>query len=167
MRRAVVITGLGPVSAFGVGIGPLWEAMVAGRSAVKRIGRFDPSGFQCTIAAELPPEALDIRAIVPKSYRKATKVMCRDVEIAVAGAAAAVADAGITTRIGGGGERDGEAEPTIPPPRVGCHIGAGLIAAEHDELGAALWTSRGPDGAFDLRHWGSTGMQNLTPLWLL
>ncbi len=171
MRRRVVITGLGPVSAFGVGIDPLWEAMVLGRSGVRRIRRFDPSGFACTVAAELDPDALDIRAIVPKSYRKATKVMCRDVELAVAGAAAAVQDAGLTTRsgagFGGGGNGEADIVPTIAPPRVGCHIGAGLIAAEHDELGAALWTSRGADGTFDLRHWGATGMQNLTPLWLL
>ena len=46
MSRRVVITGLGPITAFGVGIDPLWEAMVEGRSAIKRIERFEPAGFE-------------------------------------------------------------------------------------------------------------------------
>jgi len=50
---------------------------------------------------------------------------------------------------------------------VGCHIGAGLIAADVDELTAALVSSVGDDGAFSLARWGEAGMQNLTPLWML
>ncbi len=162
MSRRVVITGLGPVTAFGLGIDPLWEAMVDGRSAIGRIQRFDPDGFECTVAAELPPDAFSVRSIVPKSYRKATKVMCRDIELAVGGAAAAVDDAGLVTKAS-----NGDGATTLPPSRLGCHIGAGLICADVDELTAALWTSRDESGDFDIRHWGRAGMQNLTPLWLL
>ncbi|MHC4413883.1 MAG: beta-ketoacyl-[acyl-carrier-protein] synthase family protein [Planctomycetota bacterium] len=162
MSRRVVITGLGPITAFGTGIAPLWQAMLEGRSAIKRIERFDPCGFDCKIAAELGRGLLDVRKVVPKSYRKATKVMCRDIELAVGAAAAAVDDAALVTRA-----VDPATEPTLPAARVGCHIGAGLVAADIDELAAALWTSRGDDGEFDLRHWGRSGMENLTPLWLL
>ena len=162
MARSVVITGLGPVTAFGISIEPLWKAMLDGRSAIRQIQSFNPCGFPCKFAAELPQEELDIRKIVPKSYRKATKVMCRDIELAVAAAAAAVEDAGLVTK-----GTDPEAPPTIPPQRMGCHIGAGLISADANELGAALVTSRGSDGEFDMKHWGEQGMQNLTPLWLL
>ncbi len=165
MSRRVVITGLGPITAFGVGIGPLWEAMVQGRSAVRRIRRFDPGGYECQVAAELAPEAFDVKAVVPKSYRKATKVMCRDVELAVGGARAAVEDAGLNTK--GMEVKEGGAAPPIPPERLGCHIGAGLICCEVDELTAAIWTSRGEGGEVDLKHWGREGMNNLTPLWLL
>jgi 3-oxoacyl-[acyl-carrier-protein] synthase II len=162
MSRSVVITGLGPITAFGPGLDPLWQAMIEGRSAIRRIERFDPGGFECTVAAELDSDLLNVRKVVPKSYRKAVKVMCRDVELAVGGAAAAVEDAGLITKA-----RDPDAEPTIPPSRMGCHIGAGLICAEVDELSAALWTSRNESGEFDLKHWGHSGMENLTPLWLL
>jgi 3-oxoacyl-[acyl-carrier-protein] synthase II len=168
MRRSVAITGIGPVTAFGIGIEPLWSAMVAGRSAIGRVERFATAGFPCPFAAELASEALDIRAIVPKSYRKATKVMCRDIQLAVAAAGAAVADAGLRTR-----GTDPEAEPTVAPARMGCHIGAGLISAEVEELTGALHGSRrqecDPDGApgFDLARWGAVGMNDLTPLWLL
>jgi 3-oxoacyl-[acyl-carrier-protein] synthase II len=162
MSRSVVITGLGPMTAFGAGIDVLWDAMVEGRTAIRRIEAFDPEGFPCEVAAEVPADLFRVRDVVPKSYRKATKVMCRDVELAVGAAAAAVADAGIVTK-----GVDADAEPTIDPARFGCHIGAGLIAADVDELAAALVTSRGGDGNFDLDDWGRQGMTNLTPLWLL
>jgi 3-oxoacyl-[acyl-carrier-protein] synthase II len=160
-RRRVVVTGLGPVSAFGVGLAPLWQALMDGRSALRPIGRWDASGLPTSAAAEIPAELFDVKTFVPKSYRKATKVMARDIELAVGAAHEAVRDAGLVTKSTEG------ATPTIPPDRVGCHIGAGLIAADIDELTAALWTSRGPDGRFDIRDWGGQGMTNLTPLWLL
>lgn len=162
MSESVVITGLGPVTAYGVGMEPLWQAMLEGRSAISKITAFDPTGLPCEIAATMAAGAIDIKTVVPKSYRKATKVMCRDVELAVAAAAAAVADSGLVTKA-----TDPDASATIDGDRFGCHIGAGLISADVDELAAALITSRGADGNIDLGHWGAQGMQNLTPLWLL
>jgi 3-oxoacyl-[acyl-carrier-protein] synthase II len=160
--RRTLITGLGPITALGLGIEPLWKSLCEGRSAIRRITRLDPSGFPCQVAGEIPDELFDVKSVVPKSYRKATKVMARDIELAVGAAAAAVADARLITKAAGE-----DAKPTIAPPRFGCHIGAGLIAAEADELTSALVTSRDTAGEFDLKHWGATGMQNLTPLWLL
>ena len=84
-RRRVVITGLGPVTAHGVGIDPLWHALCEGRSALAPIRAFDASGFIAAAGAELP-ESFDVKELVPKSYRKGTKVMARDIEIAVGGA---------------------------------------------------------------------------------
>jgi 3-oxoacyl-[acyl-carrier-protein] synthase II len=145
-----------------MGVEPFWSALCEGRSAVKPLARFDARGFACSAGVEVPDELFDVKSVVPKSYRKATKVMARDIELAVGAAAAAVGDAGIVTR-----GVNPDAPPTIPPERVGCHIGAGLIAAEEDELTAALASSRREDGGFDITAWGSTGMTNLTPLWLL
>lgn len=161
-RRRVVITGLGPITAFGPGVDALWSGLCEGRTALRRIERFDPSGFPCRVGAELSPDRFDVRSVVPKSYRKATKVMARDIELAVGAAAEAVRDAGLVTR-----GSDADATPSIDPARFGCHIGAGLIAAETDELTAALAASRTPAGDFDIASWGSEGMTNLTPLWLL
>jgi 3-oxoacyl-[acyl-carrier-protein] synthase II len=159
--RRVVISGLGPVSAAGVGMDPLWEAMCAGTSAISRIGRFDATGFPSQHGGEVSAEAFKIRDVVPKSYRKATKVMARDIELAVAAAATAIAHAKIETKATSDGE------PTIPASRMGCHIGAGFVAADIDELTTAMWQSRDDDGVFDLGAWGSGGMGDLTPLWLL
>jgi len=160
-QEQIVISGVGVITCFGVGIECLWDAMMDGKTGIHRIERFDPSGFTSQVAGELAEDAFKVRKIVPKSHRKATKVMCRDTELAVGAAADAVANAGLTTA----GTSD--ESPTIPPNRVGCHIGAGLISAELNELSAALVTSQKEDGTFDLAHWGGEGMQNLTPLWLL
>lgn len=161
-RRQVVITGIGPITGFGLGIDPLWRAMLDGRSAIAPLTRFDASGFPTSAGAEVREDAFSVREVVPKNYRKATKVMARDIELAVGAALAAIQDAGLRTK-----GTHPEEEPTIPAARFGCHIGAGLIAADVEELTAALVTSRHPDGSFDLNGWGASGMENLTPLWLL
>ncbi|MEE2896169.1 MAG: beta-ketoacyl synthase N-terminal-like domain-containing protein [Planctomycetota bacterium] len=159
--RRVVISGLGPVTPAGVGIDALWELACNGGHALSRIQCFDASGFRSRHGGEITRELFNVRDAVPKSYRKATKVMARDIEFAVGGAAAAVADAGLVTRA------TTEDEPTIAPDRMGCHIGAGLIAADIDELTMALSRSTDDAGDFDYATWGREGMGNLTPLWLL
>ena len=68
MPSTAVITGLGPISAAGVGIDPLWNAMCEGRSAIRRISRFDPSGFPCQIAGELDDDAFSSAEVGPGLY---------------------------------------------------------------------------------------------------
>ena len=86
----MLITGLGPISSYGLGIEPLWEAMVEGRTGIRLIEHFDASGFANPFAGILPRDQFDVRKIVPKTYRKATKVMARDTEFAVGGATGAL-----------------------------------------------------------------------------
>lgn len=161
-KRRVVISGLGPISGLGAGIDPTWQRVIAGQGAIGLIKRFDPSGFECQIAAEV--EDFRVRDYVPKSYRKATKVMARDIELAVAAASLAASDAGLVTRAQANGK---DVTPTYDPARVGAHIGAGLITAELNELTAALAEAVDEQGRFDYRKWGSEGLHHLTPLWLL
>jgi 3-oxoacyl-[acyl-carrier-protein] synthase II len=177
MRRQVVITGLGAASPFGVGMDALWQGLVSGTSAVKPITRFDASGFRSRYAGEAI--GVSARDAVPKHYRKAVKVMARDIELAVVAAKGAVEDAKIVTRasLGDPDELTSEqlATQTYSADRMGCSIGAGLIAAETDELTLALATAAEPvmggassgSGSFSLRTWGERGMDNLTPLWML
>ena len=54
MRR-VAITGLGAVSALGVGVPAFWSRVVEGRGGVGLISRFDASGYIAQVAAEAPP----------------------------------------------------------------------------------------------------------------
>lgn len=177
MRRRVVITGLGVVSGFGIGAGPLWEGLCSGASNLKRLTRFNPDGFPFRLGSEV--KDFSAKDYVPKSYRKAVKVMARDIELAVAAAKLAVEDSSLVTRMGIP-EGDTSGATTYPSSRSGCHIGAGLIAAETDELSSAVWTARNSDpsfaeaNGFDIRAWGTEGaesgkggMNNLQPLWLL
>lgn len=169
MSRRVYLTGVGPVSGLGLGIEPNWKALCEGESAIAPVRAFDASTMGCPVAAEIP-EGFKVRDYVPKSYRKATKVMARDIELAVAAADLAARDAGLVTKgtAGGASGGEGDAEISYTPDRMGCHIGAGLIAADLDELTAALVTSADEDGKnFDIHQWGQEGMTHLTPLWLL
>src|SRR5258706_5883714 len=159
MRR-VVITGVGIVSPLGIGVRAHWEGVLAGRSAVKRIAAFDPGGFPSQIGGEAP--AYKIGDYVPKSYRKATKVMARDIEWAVIAADDAYNDSGLKSSAY-------TETPDFDGTRFGCNIGAGLISCELNELAGALSTARDDahPNRLDLKKWGRDGMQQLTPLWLL
>src|SRR3954453_7708301 len=159
MKR-VVITGVGVVSPIGIGAEAFWTNLLDGQIGLKRIAQFDPSGFACQIAGEAP--AYKIGDFVPKSYRKATKVMARDTELAVIAADHAFKDAGIQSKAY-------SESPSIDGKRFGCNIGAGLISAELNELTAAMQTARDADhpNQLDLKKWGRDGMGTLTPLWLL
>src|SRR3954463_161638 len=156
MRR-VVVTGLGVISPIGIGAKTFWENLVAGKCGVQRITAFDPSSFPSQIAGEVP--AYKIGDYVPKSYRKATKVMARDIELAVVAADDAFKDSGLKSRA----YTD---QPTITPGRFGCNIGAGLISTDLTELTIAMHTAR-EGNKLDLQKWGREGMNQLTPLWLL
>ncbi len=156
--RRAVITGVGVVTAAGVGAEPFRQALMAGRSGTRAISRFDASEFPSRVGGEI--EGFSARAYVPRTYRKNVKVMARDIEIAVAAADLAFRDAAVTTR-----GIDPEAVD-VDSRRLGCNIGAGLVCTDLDELGMAVNTAV-VDGKFDLRKWGAGGMENLTPLWLL
>jgi len=127
---------------------------------VRRVAAFEPGGFACQIGGEVP--AFKIGDVVPKSYRKATKVMARDIELAVAAADDAFKDSGLRSQA----YTD---TPNFDGRRFGCNIGAGLVSADLAELGAAMTTSRSADDPhrLDLGQWGKDGMTQLTPLWLL
>lgn len=89
--RRVVVTGIGLITPFGVGVAPFWEGIAAGRSAIGRISRFDPSDFPCQIAGETPDfeprEFMDV---------KEARRMSRSSQFAVATARMALADARLT-----------------------------------------------------------------------
>lgn len=170
MRR-VVVTGIGIVAPIGVGLAQYWPSLLAGECGVRKLSTLDASGFPCHIGAEAPE--YKIGDYVPKSYRKATKLMARDIELAVVAAGDAFKDAGIQSRAY-------TETPSIDSFRFGCNIGAGLISADLNELTAAMHSARRAEpiklapgslqqsSTLDLAKWGGEeGMGKLTPLWLL
>jgi len=163
-RRRVVVTGLGVATPIGLGIECFWDALMEKQCGIRRIAAFDPSGLGSQIGGELPP--FQLNDYIPKTYRKSAKVMSRDIMIAVVCAYHAVTDGRLNTKcIIERGEAAGP--PNVDSTRFGANIGAGLVCADLNELAGALSTAIGEDGAFSLAKWGSEGMNNLTPLWLL
>jgi 3-oxoacyl-[acyl-carrier-protein] synthase II len=154
----VVITGLGAITPLGLTVGDTWASLCAGRVGINRITAFDPVGFSCKLAGQVPD--YKIREYVPKAYRKATKLMSRDIELAVIAANEAFVHAGLTTK-----GIDPE-NVNIDPERVAINLGAGLISCDLVELAPAVAASVS-DGKFDIHKWGKEGLELVTPLWLL
>lgn len=161
-KRRVVVTGLGPVTPIGVGATDFWNALLAPRSGLRRIRAFEPARFDSHVGGEI--DGLNIGDGVPKSYRKASKIMARDIILAVIAAYQATRDAGLITKCHV--ERGEAPAPNVDSTRFGANIGAGLICADLPELAEAL-NGAARDGEFSLARWGVEGMNNLTPLWLL
>jgi 3-oxoacyl-[acyl-carrier-protein] synthase II len=154
----VVVTGMGAVSPLGLGVDPMWAGLVAGRCGIDRIKAFDPTGMPCELAGEVPPYS--IKDYVPKNHRKGTKLMCRDIELAVVAAQEAFTNSGLITK---GIDPD---HVTLDPTRTGIVLGAGMISCDMAELAPAVAAST-TDGRFDIRKWGRQGLDLITPLWLL
>lgn len=64
-RKRVVVTGLGAVTPLGLDVKSTWEGLVAGRSGVGRITRFDASSFPAQLAAQV--DGFDVRSYVGKA----------------------------------------------------------------------------------------------------
>ena len=107
MRR-VVVTGVGVVSPLGTGNGKNWDALVAGKSGIAPITRFDTTGLPVTIAGE-------VKDFVAEDFidKKEIKKMDLFIQYSLAAAQFAMEDSGLVIN-----EENAE--------RVGVLVGAGL-----------------------------------------
>jgi 3-oxoacyl-[acyl-carrier-protein] synthase II len=88
--RRVVITGLGAVSAIGIGRDAYWQSLKAGRSGIKKISSFDTASYPCDMAAEITDfDPADFMAT-----QQARRVD-RFAQLAIAAARLGVQDAGL------------------------------------------------------------------------
>lgn len=154
----VVITGLGAISPLGLTVDEMWAGLSTGRCGIARIKLFDPTGLLCELGGEVPPYR--VQDYVPKAIRKAVKLMCRDIELAVIAAREAVASSGLITK-----GIDPE-KTNLDPTRTAITMGSGMISCDLAELGPAAAASA-IDGQFDIQTWGREGLRHITPLWLL
>ena len=121
MKRRVVITGVGLVTAVGVGTRETWSCLVKGKSGVGPITRFDTSDFPARIAAEV--KSFDPAVFVEK---KDVKKMDTFIHYAMAAAEFAMKDSELKIE-GSEGEKVGVI--------IGSGIGGfGTIEREHEVL---------------------------------
>ena len=108
-QRRVVITGLGQISPVGNDVATAWDNLLAGRSGIGAITRFDASELNSQIAGE-------VRDFDIGEYISAKEARRMDVFIhyGIAAALQAVADAGL------------DDTPNLDKERVGVNIGAGI-----------------------------------------
>ncbi len=62
-KRRVVVTGLGAITPVGIGVAETWKNIVAGKSGITRITRFDPSAFASQVAGEV--KGFDVTQYMP------------------------------------------------------------------------------------------------------
>jgi len=121
LTRRVVVTGVGLISALGIGTEETWKKLLAGESGAGPITHFDTTGFAATIAAE-------VKGFDPHLYieKKEIKKMGRFIQFAMAAAQMAIEAAGLSIT------------PEIAD-RTGVFIGTGIggfdvIEREHSAL---------------------------------
>jgi 3-oxoacyl-[acyl-carrier-protein] synthase II len=136
----------------------MWEGLCAGRCGIGEITAFDPVGFSCKLAGEVPD--YKVRSYLPKSHRKAAKLMSRDIELAVVASDEALRSSGLVTK---GIDAD---KINVDPACMAINFGAGLISCDLVELAPAVAISV-TEGRFDIQKWGKEGLEQVTPLWLL
>ena len=153
-NRRVVLTGIGIISPIGLDPTSFWESLASGQSGIKTISVFDPRHLPTRFAGEIV--GFDIKKyLVGKEERKQIRVMSRTIQLAVAAANVAMADAKVDKQ-------------QLDPTRFGVEFGAGLIPSELDELGMAAHVSTEANAhSVDLKIWGKEGIGNIPPLWML
>ena len=126
MRR-VVVTGLGLITPLGTGVEKTWTALCAGKSGIRRITKFDPSGHACQIAGEVtdfdPADCIE---------KKEIKKMDTFIHYAIGASQMAVDDAGLK----------------VTPEnadRVGVYIGSGIGGLQAIEAFHKVLLEKGPD----------------------
>jgi 3-oxoacyl-[acyl-carrier-protein] synthase II len=125
MSRRVVITGLGCITPVGNDVASTWDALVAGRSGIGRITRFDPAPYESQIAGE-------IKGFDPLLYmdRKDVRRTDRFTQLGVGGAAQAMADSKL--------------DPAKEGDRIGVAIATGVGGLETLIEQVLVMEKRGP-----------------------
>jgi 3-oxoacyl-[acyl-carrier-protein] synthase II len=129
-RRRVVVTGLGLISPVGNTVAEGWSNLLAGKSGIATITKFDASNFACRFAGEV--KGFNVEDYFPA---KEARHMDTFIHYGLAASIQAVRDAGLPTN---------EALTEEQAERIGCLVGSGigglpLIEETHAEL-----TARGP-----------------------
>ncbi len=126
MKRRVVVTGVGPVTPIGTGKEEFWNNLIAGKSGVGIITRFDPTDFDVKIAGEV--KDFDYAQFIDK---KEGKRMDRVTHFAVAAAKLAVEDAKLDLE-------------KINQVRAGVCVGSGIGGIETFVEQTTKYVEKGP-----------------------
>ena len=127
MNRRVVVTGLGPVTPIGIGKDAFWDALVSGKSGVRRVDDLiDLSGIDVKIGSIV--EGFDPLEYLDK--RRARRID-RSTQFALVASRLALDDAGLSP-------------DTIPSQRTAAIAGTGIGGLQTMEENFAALTEYGP-----------------------
>ena len=127
-RRRIWITGIGPITAIGIGRDAFLAGARAARSPVKRIDRFDPSPFRCQVAAQVDDfDPLDW--MPPKTARQVDRFS----QFGLVAGRLALEDARLVPGANG----------AAAPPRIGIYLGSALGGIAYAESQHERYLERG------------------------
>ena len=129
-RRRVVVTGLGHISPVGNTVAEGWANLVAGRSGIANITRFDASAMACRFAGEV--KGFDIAQYIPA---KEARHMDTFIHYGLAASIQAVQDAGLPSK-------DQLSEEQAE--RIGVMVGSGIGGLPMIEETSKEYLERGP-----------------------
>jgi 3-oxoacyl-[acyl-carrier-protein] synthase II len=158
--RRVVITGLGLVSPVGNTPEALWNALSSGTSGVRPIAALPADGLPTKVAAEAITFKGEISDFGPlekdqqRAIKKALRLMCRDIQMGVAAAQLAIANAALKN-------------DAIDRERTGVVYGCDFIVTRPEEFTDGIQKCRDENGKFHFERWASDGIRAVDPLWLL
>ena len=111
--RRVVVTGIGAISSVGNNVDAMWESLVAGKSGIGPITKFDAADFKTRIAGEV--KDLDVTPYMTEKEARRLDDFCI---YAIAAGDEAMKDAGLGIDV-----RDGS---VVDPNRIGVCVGSGI-----------------------------------------
>ncbi len=158
--RRVVITGLGVISPLGNSPDELIEALRAGRSGIATLTQIPTGVLSVDHGAEVNSftGAIEDYGPLPKemqrTMRKATRLMCREIEMGVAAAQLAIQDSGLTPE-----NRDRD--------RTGVIYGCDYIMTLPEEFAEGIKACLDDKREFHFEQWADRGLPEVNPLWLL
>ncbi len=129
-RRRVVVTGLGLISPVGNSVAEGWDNLVAGRSGIDTITRFDASAFACRFAGEV--KGFNVEDYISG---KEARHMDSFIHFGLAASIQAVRDAGLPV---------GDALNEETAERIGCLVGSGIGGLPMIEHTDGEYRERGP-----------------------
>jgi 3-oxoacyl-[acyl-carrier-protein] synthase II len=129
-RRRVVVTGLGLISPVGTSVSEGWSNLVAGKSGIANITKFDAAAFACRFAGEV--KGFNIEDYIPA---KEARHMDTFIHYGLAAAMQAVRDSGLPT---------GDALSEDVAERIGCIVGSGIGGLPLIEATDGEYRERGP-----------------------
>ena len=161
--RRVVITGMGLISPLGHSPEDLWNSLENGQSGVKVLSAIPTDHFPSDFGGECTEFTGDISSFGPlekklqRSIKKALRLMCREIQLGVAAAQLAIADAGLEA---------GSFDPT----RFGTLFGSDYIITSPVDYIEGIQNCiepAGSSGEFNFESWAENGLTKVEPLWLL
>jgi 3-oxoacyl-[acyl-carrier-protein] synthase II len=150
---------MGLISPLGHTPQALWQALEGGVSGI-RLVEAPGSGLPVSFAGEARDFTGAIDEFGPlegeqkKALRKGLKTICREVQMGLAAAQHALADASLAL-----GRYD--------PDRIGVVFGADYMVTLPEDFAVAVGRCAADDRRFDFRRWASEGLPQMNPLWLL